>query len=128
MNTLKNGRFKEYMATTEEVIKTVKEIKALVTKYHWEDKKFFGPYGEKTTVGEFINNDGFKNFNQYSFSSKGILISELNGFIEYCINPWEKLENEPKIAVKNLRTGIVKEYPKSIAEEIVADELGIIFA
>ena len=121
MNKLRNGKWNHQIATAEEVKETVNEIKALVVKYHWEDKKMFDPYGHRTTVGKFLSN-GFEDFEQYTFSSKQILISELNGFIEHCINPWEKLENEPKVTVK-LANGNVKSVPKNIVDEYI--ELGI---
>lgn len=121
MNKLRNGKWNHQMATAEEVKETVNEIKTLVVKYHWEDKKMFDPYGHCTTVGKFLSN-GFEDFEQYTFSSKQILISELNGFIEHCINSWEKLENEPKVTVK-LTNGNVKSVPKSTVDDYI--ELGI---
>ena len=124
MTPLKNGKWNHQIATAEEVNKAVEEIKAIITKYHWEDNTVH-PYSYTMNIMELVESDGWKNFKQYNFSSKQLIISEINGLIGI-LNQWEELELEEKITVKLItgkNIGTIKKVAKSIANDYV--ELGL---
>lgn len=118
MEKLKNGRYQ--IASAEEVIKAVEEIEGYIEKYGWQDK-VVKPYSTWIKLPEFIK--PFKDYERYTYSSKEVMLSELNGLIEYYINPWLKREAEPKITVKLITNGKIKTVPKSIAESYFEMEL-----
>lgn len=118
MEKLKNGRYQ--IASAEEVIKAVEEIEGYIEKYGWQDK-VVKPYNAWIKLPEFIK--PFKDYERYTYSSKEVMLSELNGLIEYYINPWLKREAEPKITVKLITNGKIKTVPKSIAESYFEMEL-----
>jgi len=129
MTSLKNGKWNHQIATTEEVNEAVKEIKAMITKYHWEDKAVH-PYSYTMNIMELVESDGWKNFKQYTFSSKQLIISEINGLINI-LNRWEELELEEKITIKFIvgkNVGAVKKVAKSIANEYAELNLAEILA
>ena len=117
MNKLNNGKWNHQMATSAEVKKAVKEIKAMISKYHWEDKSVH-PYSYSMNIMKLVESDGWKNYDQYTFSSKQQIISEINGLI-HTLNIWEGLELEEKITLK-LNNGTIKEVAKSIADDYIS--------
>lgn len=86
MEKLRNGKWREDMATTKEFNDTVSEIRAIVTKYNWQDE-VVRLYSTVDRLGDLINSDGWRNFHMYTTSSKRILISEVNGLIDI-LNYW----------------------------------------
>lgn len=124
MTILKNGKWNHQIATVEEVSAAIEEIRAMIAKYHWEDKTVH-PYSYTMNIMELVESDGWKNFKQYTFSSKQLIISEINGLIGI-LNQWEELELEEKVTVKLIvgkNTGTIKKVAKSIADEYV--EIGL---
>lgn len=120
MEKLRNGKWKTDIATKEEFNNAVAEIRAIVAKYNWQDK-IIHPYAFATKIGDFINGDGWTNFHQYTFSSKQILIDEVNGLIDI-LNHWVELEEEEKIAVRIIggnKDGQIEKLPKSFVAQFL---------
>lgn len=119
MTKLRNGRWNHQIATVEEIKAVVKELREMVKKYHWETKKV-APYSFWITVDEFINNSNYDDVEKFNYTSRSLMIDELNGFIDIA-DIWEKQEKEPKVTIKTV-TGKVMEVPKSTADEFIAVE------
>ena len=98
------------------------EVIATCERYGFMEKKVM-PYGFCQTVREFTRN--WKDFRQFTETSKAIMCDELRGFLPI-LEAWVKLEDEPKVMVYLTNKGITKVYPKSIALELMDDELGVI--
>lgn len=95
MDKLKNGRWSHQRATSEDVYKTLDEMKAAVNTYGWENETL-SPYGYGIKISELIKSwEGFK---QCTPSSKSIIIAEMNGAIDI-LNHWLALKAEPQVTV-----------------------------
>jgi len=84
------------IAAAEDVKKTLDEIKELIAKYKWENMKVY-PYSYPINIVEFVNS--FEDYERFTYDSKQVALSEINGLIEHCINPWLEYENKPKVKV-----------------------------
>lgn len=113
MDKLRNGRFRHQMATADEVKKTVEEIKMILAKYGWGDKKVM-PYGYGIKLDELVKN--WEDFERCTIDSQQIIIDEINGTIEHALNHWLELEAEPQITVK-LINGKTATVAESIARQ-----------
>lgn len=120
MTKLNNGKWNHQVASVEEVKEAVDQIKALISKYHWEDKRVYIS-SHSSNIMKLVESDGWNNFKSYTFSSKQLIIGEINIVIDY-INIWESKELEEKVTVK-MRNGEIKELAKSIADELI--EIGL---
>ena len=92
-----------------------------IVKYHWEDREVH-PYGFAINVIGFLK--PATEYSSYTSSSKGIILSELNGFIDI-LNEWIKQENEPKVTIRLLvgnKAGQVKVLPASVAADYLECE------
>lgn len=80
------------------------------------------PYGYPVTVESIV--DANRDFEAYTKSSQEVLFMELQGLINI-LNHWIDQYNEPKVwvQVKNDKDPI--EVPKSIADMIVEDKMGV---
>lgn len=117
MEKLINKRF--LLATPGEVAAAVKEIEGYMVEYGWQKKRIM-PYGYGVEFGEFIKH--FADYEKYTTDSKVLLLDEINGLIEHCVNPWLKVEREPKVRIR-FENGKEKEVAASIAADYV--EFGI---
>ena len=127
MEKLRNGRFKELRASNDEVKKAVAEINGYIKKYGWENK-MVRPYGYAEPLGEFMKH--FDEYEKYSSGSKSLMISEINGLIENCINPWVALELEEKETI-SLVNGAIVTVAKSLAQDyrdcgLVREDKGVL--
>ena len=119
MEKIRNGKWESDIATAEEFESAVSEIKQLVSEYGFEERAVF-PYSFKMTVEELV--DGWTDFARCSFSSKQIMIQEMNGFIDV-LNKWVEQENEPQVTVR-LTNGKVKDIPESYVDDYM--ECGLV--
>lgn len=117
MTTLRNGKWNHQIATNEEVNQVIQEIENMINKYNWKERTL-SPYSHRTNIMELVK--GWKLFSKCTFSSKQIIISEINGAIEI-LNAWEKYELEEKVKVI-LPNGKEKEIGISLLEDYL--ELG----
>ncbi len=81
---LRNGRWSETRATAEEFNSKIAELKSIVSQYGFGDW-IIRPYSFNMTVNEFL--EGYDDFDKCSFPSRGVMISEVNGFINI-LNKW----------------------------------------
>lgn len=107
--------------TEQDVLEKVAEIEEYVKKYEWEDKVVH-PYGFPIPLLKFLAN--MKTYRQMTDDSKDIVVDELNGLIEHCINPWIKQEEEPKMQIL-LSNGKIKTVGQSFAEMLIGDGLAV---
>lgn len=88
---------------------------ATCDKYNFWDRTVM-PYGFKITVRDFL--EPMKDYEHYTYSSKQVMQSELEGF-EEILEAWVKVEKEPIIAIRLLEgkmKGQIKQYHKSTAD------------
>ena len=114
MEKVRNGKWKDDIATAEEFESAVTEIENVISRYGWGDR-LIHPYGFAIKISKFIKN--WKDYESFSFSSKKIMISEINGLIDI-LNKWEEQENEPKIKV-TFQNGNVVSVPESFLEDYI---------
>lgn len=103
--------------THEEFKAKAQEVIDICNKYGFM-KNMIMPYSFKMTVEELTKN--WKDYDKYTSSSKAIMRDELKGFLPI-LDHWVKVENEPKVKAECLvgkLAGQIKEYPKSVAEEL----------
>lgn len=118
MEKLRNGKWKTDIATKEEFYKVVNQVKEVVEKYNWGEKVIH-PYSWGIKINDFVN--GWKDYERCTFSSKRILILEVNGLIDI-LEHWVKIEEEEKITVKLIggnKDGEIKQFPKSFVEDFI---------
>lgn len=94
MEKLRYGKWSENMATAQEFSEKVEDIKEMVKAHGWENRKVC-PYGTWEKVSDLVA--GWRNIrlDEYSPSSKRILIVEVNGLIEI-LNIWESESGKEK--------------------------------
>lgn len=112
---IRNGKWREDIATAEEFESAVNEIKSVVSKYGWGDR-LVHPYGYAVKINALIKQ--WADYEKFSFSSKKIMISEMNGLIDI-LNKWEEQADEPKVKVI-FQNGNVVSVPASYVEDYVA--------
>lgn len=117
MEKVRNGKWRDDIATAEEFESAVSEIQNLVSKYGWGDR-LIHPYGFAIKIRSFIKN--WEGYEKFTFSSKKIMISEMNGLINI-LNKWEEQANEPKVKVM-LKNGDVVSIPQGFVDDY--EELG----
>lgn len=119
MELLRNGRFTHQMATPKEINDTLKILREKVDKYGWGDYKIM-PYNYPIKVSDFLAHH--TDIERYTVDSRSLCISEINGFIKHCVEPWEKIELEPKVTIRFLmgeKAGTTTMIPESIASDYV---------
>lgn len=120
MDKLRNDKW--HKATAAEVIKATEEIERYIEKYGWQERTV-APYGWSIKVTELIK--PYKDYDLCSYSSKALILSELNGLI-HIINGWLEYEAEPKVTIRRLsgrNAGKVVEVAKTLAEDLI--EIGL---
>lgn len=110
MKTLRNGKWNTDIATAAEVAEAVAELEAVIEKYGWQNRTI-RIYSFSDKLMSLI--ERWKEFSSYTFSSKQILISEINRTVEI-LTGWVKTAEEPKVKV--LSGGRVMVLPQSVAE------------
>lgn len=110
MKTLRNGKWNTDVATAAEVAETLAELEAVIEKYGWQNRTLH-IYSFSEKLVDLV--ERWKDFSQCTFSSKQILISEINGAVEI-LTEWVKTAEEPKVKV--LSNGRVMVLPQSVAE------------
>lgn len=113
MEKLRSGKWN--MATSEEFAKAVEWVRETVRRYNWQDK-VIRPYSFAEKVEDFIYSDGWTNYEQYTGSSRRLLISEVNGMIEI-LEHWIATEEEEKVTVRIIggnKDGQIEQMPKSM--------------
>lgn len=87
VTTLRTGKWENQIATNDEVVEKVKEIKELIKKNSYENKYIF-VYGRRENVLEFIDSTNWDKYERMTFMSKQVTLSQLNGLIRIYINRW----------------------------------------
>jgi len=105
------------IAAAEDVKKTLEEIRELVKAHKWENRKVY-PYNFPINIVKFL--DQFESYDNFTYSSKQVALSEINGLIEHCVNPWLEYEAKPKVKVKT-KSGQIFEVTKEVYEDIKED-------
>lgn len=90
MEKIRNGKWREDVATAAEFEAAVSEMKSIAEEHGFWERAVY-PYSWKTTVKEMI--DSWEDFAAFTLSSRKIMIQEANGLIEM-LNYW--VENERK--------------------------------
>ena len=110
------------MATPDEVAKAVEEIRGYIAQYVWSNRRIT-PYGYGIELSKFMEH--FDDFEEYTRDSQVLMLDELNGLIEICINKWLEKELEPKVSVR-MANGKVRELAQSTANDFVEMGLAVI--
>lgn len=85
--TLRTGKWANQIATNDEVVEKVKEIKDIIRKNSWGTKYIF-VYGRRENILEFIDSTNWDKYEKMTFMSKQVILSQLNGLIRIYINRW----------------------------------------
>ena len=121
MEKLRNGNFVHQIATADEVKAFVDEAERMIEKYGWQDRTMM-PFSWADNVMKLI---GYvKDYERCSFGSKQYLITLANGMIDVLM-AWEKQELAPKIAVRIVKTGVIKEMEIDFAKELIDLEVAV---
>ena len=122
MERLSNKKFQ--MASAEAVATTVAEIKAICEKYNFWDREA-SPYSFRMTVRELVESKGWTDFSQYTYDSKQIIISEINGFMDI-LEHWVEYQNQEDVKICYLqgkKIGQTELVKKSFAELLVETKM-----
>ncbi len=103
MNKLNSG-YSYIRVTAAEVSALADEMDQMVQRYGWQDRTVMPWSGVKMSVAEITRN--MRDFSRCSKGSKLYLIDLANGLVDI-MNAWEEHELEPKMEVRNVRTGKV---------------------
>ena len=104
------------IAAAEDVKKTLEEIRELVISHGWEQRKVY-PYSFPINIIDMI--DSYKDYDNFTFMSKEIALSEINGLIEHCINPWLEYEKKPKVKITLKKDNKQIEVTEKVAEMLI---------
>lgn len=111
---MKNGKWENAIVTPEAFDRKVDEISEVIDRFGFNDRKVC-MYSTWETVDKLL--EGWKDYEQCTFSSKKVLISEVNGFIKI-MNAWIEYEQEPKVNVR-FENGNIKAVAESTAKDYV---------
>ena len=111
LKELKNGKFIQNIATTEEVEAFVKEARHMVNHYGWADRTVT-PWGYVEKVTKTIND--IADYRRCTFSSKQMLITLANGLARV-MNAWEQQELTG-ITLRSIKTGKVVKVDECIVD------------
>lgn len=101
----------------------IEEAEAMIEKYGWENRTVM-PYNDVTMkITDIINH--FKDYDRCTKGSQEYLVGLING-LGSIMNSWEKYENEPKIKIKMIRSGAIRECRKEIADEFIKDGFAVL--
>lgn len=92
MEKIRNGRWREDVATPAEFEAAVSEMKSIAEEHGFWERAVY-PYSWKTTVKEMIAS--WEDYAAFTLSSREIMIQEANGLIDL-LNYWVKEENRKK--------------------------------
>lgn len=115
----KLGIGKYLTPSAEEVSRAVSEIRGYIEKYGWEGHTV-APYGHGIKILDFLAH--FDDYDRCTADSRDVMILELNGLIEHCINPWLRTEQEPKVTIRLTdggHKGEIRIVPKSTADFMI---------
>ncbi len=117
MEKLRNGKFTHQIATGDEVAAFVTETERMIGEYGWQNRTV-APYGHKEKLTKIV--EKLKDYDRCTFGSKQQLISIANGLGDI-LTAWETQELEPKIAVRLVRNGEIKEFCEEFARVLIED-------
>ena len=107
----------------EQVEEFVKEAERMIELYGWQDM-ITHPYPNCPVKVTKIIAD-LKDYDRCTRGSKEYLVMLANG-LGKIMNKWEEYEQQPKIMVRILKTGIEKELRKELAKDMI--EAGLVIA
>lgn len=110
-------KLKRY-ATASDVEALANEMDQMVQRYGWQDLQVMPWTGVQMTVYQITRE--MRDYRKCTEGSKSYLISLANGLVDI-LNAWEAHELEPKIRVRNLKTGKVCAIREEIARELISD-------
>ena len=90
----------------------ISEAERMIKEYGWEDKSVH-PWSYPVKIVEII--DDIKDYDHCSKGSQDYLVTLANGLGEI-LNEWERREKLPKVRIKCLKDGKIKELPDEDAE------------
>lgn len=111
-------------STVAEVKGVVAEITKICDQYDFWDREV-RPYSWKMTVRELVESKGWRDYEQYTKSSKSILRQEINGFADI-LEHWVAYENEPMVKIHYLagtKVGQTEEVHESLAELFIMTQM-----
>lgn len=107
-----------------DVKRTVAEIHQICDQYDFWDREC-SPYSFKMTVRELVESNGWRDYEHYTESSKSIIRSEINGFMEI-LKHWVAYENEPMVKIHYLagtKVGQTEDVHESLAELFIMTQM-----
>lgn len=113
-----NSGYSYVCATADQVEALADEMDQMVKRYGWQDRTTMPWPGVKMTVAEITKN--MREYRNCTKGSKLYLIDLANGLVDI-MNAWEQQELEPKLTIRLLNSGKVRQVGMELANELIAE-------